>query len=79
MNSPRQNGQAAMTLTRLNLDTDEDADEHAIYTPMGRLPSVTTILRATEEDQPSSTPGAVESDQSVRQSLQPAGNGDRFP
>ena len=53
MNSPRQNGQAAMTLTRLNLDTDEDADGARYYhTPMGRLPSVTTILRATEEDQP---------------------------
>lgn len=52
MDSPGQNGQTAMKLARCTLDIDEDADGARYYnTPIGRLPSVTTILRATE-DQP---------------------------
>lgn len=50
MNSPRQNGPAAMTLARCTLDSDEDVDGGRSYhTPIGWVPSVTTILRATED------------------------------
>ena len=44
MNSPRQNGQAAMTLTRLNLDTDEDADGARYYhTPITLPPGMMAL------------------------------------